>query len=177
MDASLSSDDDSPHELSIVVDEISDEPPNQHELGESQLNEILQAVRCTLDRHERAAAAISIRIVSDDAIAELHQRMMDIPGPTDVLTFDLSDDHPQDATAEISKVEGDIVISIDTAAREAKNRNHPLLHEIMLYAIHATLHLLGFDDINEEDAVRMHAEEDDILKALGIGAVYGRPVT
>jgi probable rRNA maturation factor len=178
MDACLSSDDDSPHELSVFVDAPYDRPNSvdQH-LGDSELRKILKAVQCTLERHTRAAATISIRIVGDETIAEIHERTMNISGPTDVLTFDLSDEHTQNADPDSPRVEGDIVISIDTAAREAGNRQHELIHEVMLYAIHATLHLIGFDDLNETDAARMHAEEDAILKALGIGAVYGRPVT
>ncbi len=178
MDACHSSDDDSPYELSVFVDEAEDNPESvELRLQKTALDSILNAVRCTLVRHARAAAAISIRIVSDDTIAELHERTMNISGPTDVLTFDLSDEHSRDTLGDADRVEGDIVISIDTAAREAENRGHELVHEVMLYAIHATLHLLGFDDLDEVDAVRMHAEEDAILEELGIGAVYGRPAS
>ncbi|GJM24806.1 MAG: hypothetical protein DHS20C16_12210 [Phycisphaerae bacterium] len=178
MDASLSSDEDSPHELSVFVDTPEDHPESAAaNLDESKLSHILSSVQCTLDRHDKPASTVSVRIVSDETIAELHERTMNILGPTDVLTFDLSDESAPGDNAKNVGVEGDIVISIDTAAREARNRGHELIHEVMLYTIHATLHLLGFDDLNETDAARMHAEEDAILKSMGVGAVYERPAT
>ena len=178
MDACDSSDDDSPYELSVFVDEAEDDPGAvKLHLDDLARKNIVDAVRCTLQRHNRPTAAISIRIVTDETIAELHERTMNIPGPTVVLTFDLSDELNETLGSEHLSVEGDIVISIDTAAREADIRGHELVHELMLYAIHATLHLLDFDDLDESDAARMHAEEDAILESLGVGAVYGRPAS
>ncbi len=182
MDVCDNSEDDSPHEISVFVDVPEDhllgssDKHREVELNKAAIDQVLVAVRYTLDHHSQSPGTISIRLVSDDAIARLHERTMNISGPTDVLTFDLSDEQSDHEDGEAHRVEGDIVISLDTAAREATNRQHALTHELMLYAIHATLHLLGFDDRNESDAAGMHAEEDKILTALGVGAVYGRPV-
>ncbi|NOX57601.1 MAG: rRNA maturation RNase YbeY [Planctomycetes bacterium] len=180
MDASHCSDDDSPYDLSILLEASSGDAAldgatlDEATLDEPDLNRILDAIRFTLNRHRQSSGSVSVRLVSDDVIAELHQRCMGIAGPTDVLTFDLSDDPQRGSASSDADIHADIVISIETAAREARDRGHRSVHEVMLYAIHATLHLLGFDDHEEAAATRMHAEEDDVLTALGVGPVFGR---
>lgn len=76
--------------------------------------------------------------------------------------------------ASVGVLEGDIIVSADTAAREAEARGHDLAAELALYAVHGALHLLGYDDADPADAQRMHDMEDEVLSAVGIGPVYGR---
>jgi probable rRNA maturation factor len=92
---------------------------------------------------------------------------MNLPGATDVMTFDLRDS-PRDP------LEGDIVISRDVAEREAKRRGHDTRLEILLYALHGLLHLRGYDDHRSADYRKMHTREDELLRAAGLGAVFGR---
>jgi probable rRNA maturation factor len=93
---------------------------------------------------------IEISIVSDKAIAAVHKRFMDIPGPTDVLTFE----------------HGEIIISAQTAARYAVEYGQPLEHELGLYIIHGILHLNGYDDLAEPAAARMGAQQGSILERV-----------
>ncbi len=125
-------------------------------------------VRATLRRRGVGRAVIGLAVVDDAEIAKLHRQHLGIEGPTDVLTFDLREqgDHPT--------IEADIVISAETARREAHARGHDERAELALYAVHGLLHLLGFDDHDAEDARLMHIEEDDILSAAGLGRVFGR---
>lgn len=122
------------------------------------------AVERTLLRFGRERAEISIALLDDARIAELHERYLDTSGPTDCITFNLGDDP--------AIVEGEIVISCDTAAREADARGHALGSELLLYAVHGTLHLLGMDDATAPEAAKMHAMEDEILGEMGIGPIY-----
>ncbi len=117
------------------------------------------------------AADVSIAVVTDEEIAELHERYSNIDGPTDVLTFDLADAPVpgQDHT----HIEGEIVVSADTAIRNAECRRHHAAAELALYAVHGTLHLLGMNDKTGQDAKKMHELEDEILSRAGIGRVYG----
>ncbi|WP_145077686.1 rRNA maturation RNase YbeY [Poriferisphaera corsica] len=108
---------------------------------------------------------LGINIVADDRMAELHLQFMNIPGPTDVLTFDMCED-------ETDPFEGDIIINIDEAARHAQQHNHDTRTEVLLYAVHGILHLLGYDDHTLEDFQDMHKREDQILQAIGIGKVF-----
>lgn len=134
------------------------------------------AIKATLARHRTPAAQISLALVDDNHIAQLNGIHLDHDGPTDVLTFDLSDRKAAEASRVDHNpvpVEGEIVVSVDTAAREAKRRGHGIDAELALYAVHGTLHLLGYDDHGEADSERMHRTEDVILESLGLGPIYG----
>lgn len=124
-----------------------------------------------LRRFEVAGAEISIAVVSDAEIAALHQEYLNISGPTDVLTFDLST-APSDPQAP-RRIEGEVVLSAETAMRCASANKHSPAAELALYAVHGLLHLLGMNDKNEQEAADMHRLEDEILVAVGIGRVFG----
>ena len=107
-------------------------------------------------------ATVSIAIVGDDAIAAINKQFLDHTGPTDVISFDLSDD--------VKNFE--IVVNADQAARQSAERAHDTESELALYITHGLLHNLGFDDHNETDSKKMHKMEDAILKDEGFGAIY-----
>ena len=131
------------------------------------------AVEAALHRHRIRTASISIALVNDAQIADLNGQYLHHPGPTDVLTFDLRDDGQAGRSDRIeAAVEGEIVISVETAKRQADELGHGAAAELALYAVHGTLHLLGYEDEEAAQADRMHAVEDEILEALGVGAVY-----
>lgn len=123
------------------------------------------AVRQTLATHAITRSQVNITLVDDEEMAELNERHLNHTGPTDVLTFDLSENSKQ-------LIEGEIVVSVDTAARESADRKHSLSEELTLYVIHGTLHLLGYDDSTTRQAARMHRMEDEILTQLGLRPVY-----
>ena len=115
---------------------------------------------------KRPPAVVAISLIGDTKMAALHEQFLKIAGPTDVMTFEL--DH--DARGRCT--EGEVVICASYAKREAKRQGHDVRRELLLYALHGVLHLSGFDDLNERDHRRMHKEEDRILVAIGIGAVF-----
>ncbi len=112
-----------------------------------------------------AGGELGIVLVDDARMSELHARYMGDPETTDVLTFDLRDE--PDAA-----LEGDIVICRDEAERQGLRRGHEARVEALLYAVHGLMHLLGEDDEDEEDFDRMHAREDRLLSAVGLGNVF-----
>ena len=120
---------------------------------------------------EAAAAAgvaggeLNVLVVDDAAMASLHADFSGDPTPTDVLTFDLT----ETAAGPAAVVEGDIAVCRDVAARRAAERGHPVREELLLYAVHGLLHLLGEDDHDPAAFARMHAREDAILSAIGVG--------
>lgn len=144
---------------------------NKH--GDDQVvPSILQdGIRETLRRFDAASADVSVAVVTDTEIAELHEKYMNIKGATDVLTFDLADQHHAGANGR--HIEGEIVVSADTAKRRAKERAHTVTAELALYVVHGTLHLLGMDDATEQQARKMHEMEDEILAAIGVGRIFG----
>lgn len=132
-----------------------------------------QAIISTLQRHATRRARLSIALVDDDTIARLNRRHLNRSGPTDVLAFDMKDrGRDGEPGAGDWDVDGEIVISLETAGRQARERGHDPEAELTLYAVHGTLHLLGFDDAEDGEARRMHALEDEILSGLGLGNVY-----
>jgi probable rRNA maturation factor len=66
----------------------------------------------------------------------------------------------------------DTVICLDEARRRAGELGHTVHKELLLYCVHSLLHVQGYDDVTAAGARRMHAREDEILVALGIGPVY-----
>jgi len=123
------------------------------------------AVAATFRRRHCDSARLSIALVDDSSIARLNAEYIGHEGPTDVISFDLADEEP-------TGVEGELVISVETACRQASARCHPPELEVLLYAVHGTLHLLGLDDATADEAMQMHRLEDDVLRAIGVGAVY-----
>ncbi len=137
--------------------------------------------------HDQAAAALGLmhttgelraRVVGDAEMSALHMRHTGIEGTTDVLTFDLRDTPPQPVDSVYGSnmfvIDTDIVVCLDEARRHAGPGGYPVEHELLLYLVHGVLHCIGHDDHAEDQALAMHAEEDRILRALGVGAVYSR---
>lgn len=144
--------------------------------GPCHENEIYQAIQTTLQRHDTLSASLNVALVNDQRMAELNQKHLDLEGPTDVLAFDLRD-QPHDSDKEllpqqtVKHLEGEIILSMETASRESQKRGLPLEAELALYAVHGTLHLLGYRDHDPQDSDRMYAMEDEILSSIGIGPV------
>ncbi len=108
---------------------------------------------------------ICIAVVGDRQMARMHRRYRHVSGTTDVLTFDMSE-------SSTDGVEGDVVVCLDEAVRQASVRGHSLRLEVLLYALHGLLHLLGYDDTDPSDAKAMHRREDELLTAAGFGPVF-----
>lgn len=114
-----------------------------------------------------APADLSLALVGDKTMSDLHQRFLGIAGPTDVLTFEL-DRVGRRITS------GEVVICVPHAARVARRLRVPLRLELLLYALHGVLHLSGYDDKTAPGFRRMHRREDQILGAMGFGRVFNR---
>lgn len=111
---------------------------------------------------------LSIALVGDRRMSELHQAFMNIADPTDVLTF------PLDTDARGRVTSGEVVICVPEARRQARSLKIEPKLEVLLYAIHGMLHLLGYDDLTDLAYAKMHRTEDRILTQLGLGKVFAR---
>ena len=108
---------------------------------------------------------LSYAVLDDETMHAVNRDTLDHDYPTDVLSFPMADD---------PVLMGEILVSADTARREAAARGHPAYHELLLYAVHGTLHLLGYDDHDPKARARMRRAERAALAALGVPPVYGR---
>ncbi len=104
-------------------------------------------------------AEISVAIVDDAEIHELNRRFLDHDYPTDVLSFVL-----ENATA----LEGEIIVSADTAQARAVEEGWSALEELTLYVVHGALHLVGYDDKSSSARVLMRQREGFHLTRLGL---------
>ncbi len=107
----------------------------------------------------------------DDArIAELNTEFRGKPMPTNVLSWPSEDRHPDVAPNDLEL--GDIAIAYDTCLREAAEQGKSFEAHVTHLLVHATLHLLGHDHIDDEGATRMEALEIQILRTLGFPDPY-----
>jgi len=96
-------------------------------------------------------------VLADDAtVRSLNRVYRGQDRTTDVLAF------PQDGRGGLL---GDVVISVEQAARQARRARHPLSHEVALLAIHGTLHLLGYEDETEAGRRAMWEVQSRLLRA------------
>ncbi len=109
---------------------------------------------------------MSLVLVNDRAMSDLHQRYMNRTGPTDVLTF------PIDVDPRGKTLAGEVYVCVPEARRRAKEHGTRVDDEVLLYALHGMLHLCGFDDRTPAEFARMHRTEDRILRRIGVGPVF-----
>lgn len=122
--------------------------------------------RCLLAALGETDAELTISLITD---AEMHALNRDYRGkdrPTDVLAFAMREGarvRGDDA------VLGDVIISLETAARQARERGVPTAQEVRMLLIHGVLHLLGYDHERSAEARRMQAMERRLLGSLSLG--------
>jgi len=107
---------------------------------------------------------VNVTVTGDRAIRKLNREHRGIDRATDVLSFPMFEfDSPKTLT-----LLGDIVISRDTAYRQAKEYGHSPRREFCFLAAHSALHLLGYDHETEREREEMEAKQEQILQDLGI---------
>ena len=95
-------------------------------------------------------AEVSVIVISDRRMAELHRRFLKEPGPTDVITFQ----------------HGEVFVSTETARRQARAFRTSLEHELRLYIAHGLLHLRGYDDKTSAGAAEMRRLQENVVKKV-----------
>jgi len=124
-----------------------------------------------LDALGIADAELSILLVDDATIRVLNQRHRGKDRPTDVLAFPV-DEKPVRGTP---RVLGDVVISLETALRQARSRRRPLVPEVRFLLAHGLLHLIGYDHGTRIQKRRMDAATRRLVRAAGARSTPGRP--
>lgn len=115
---------------------------------------------------------VSVVLANDEYIHALNLTYRGKDCPTDVLSFALNEgDEPNVIDGPEEVLLGDIIISMETAARQAAEYGHSLERELAYLTVHGILHLLGYDHMIEEEKAEMRQEEEHILSLLGINRV------
>jgi probable rRNA maturation factor len=122
------------------------------------------AVRTVLVEAAVASAQISLAVVDDATIRRLHREYLAADEATDVLSFllDRSGDY----------LEGEVIVSAQTARRAAVRFGWPPEDELLLYVIHGTLHLVGYRDATPAERAEIRRRERTCLGRLGVEARY-----
>lgn len=118
---------------------------------------------------------LTLRLTDDKEIQALNGQYRQKERPTDVLAFAaLETDFPQaeEMLEQIPLYLGDIVVSVETAQRQAQERGHGLTEELGWLAAHGLLHLLGWDHPDEESLTRMLHQQEDLLQIVGLSVQY-----
>lgn len=110
---------------------------------------------------------VSLSIVDEDQIHKLNKEYRNVDRKTDVLSFPMDEKSYDDEGNPIILL-GDIVICLDVAKDQAIDFGHSFEREIMYLICHSTLHLLGYDHIEEEDKKVMRTKEKEIMRNLGV---------
>lgn len=107
---------------------------------------------------------LAVTFVDSAEISELHEKWMDEPGPTDVLSFPMDELRPTPAGEEpMPGVLGDVVICPEVAAAQGEAAGHGLTAETELLLTHGVLHLLGYDHAEPDEHAVMFALQDRLL--------------
>jgi len=130
----------------------------------------------------RPTAECSVSLVDDSAMAALNRTYRGKMGSTDVLAFPMTEGRfgatltsPR-VRAEGPDLLGDVVISAETAARQARDRGRDVQGELALLLVHGILHLVGYDHATATERRRMWQKQRVILKACGVCAPTARKV-
>ncbi|HEX8498543.1 MAG TPA: rRNA maturation RNase YbeY [Actinomycetales bacterium] len=150
--------------MSIEVNNESDVEVDEHELVL-----LSRQVLDTLRVHPQAE--LSIVLVDEAAMERLHMQWMDLPGPTDVMSFPMDELRPgRDDEEPSAGLLGDVVLCPTVAARQAAEAGHATAEELLLLTTHGILHLLGYDHAEPAQEKEMF----DLQRRLLLAYLAGR---
>ena len=133
---------------------------NHQSLFDVDVQRIVDAVRRILVTHGFSSGEVCVAVVDDSQIHMLNLRHLNHDYPTDVLSFLYE--------ASDSSIDGELIVSSDTARRVGSEHGLREHDELLLYVIHGALHLVGLDDDTEDAQAEMREHERRYLQAFGI---------
>ncbi len=139
---------------------------------------ILRAINAALRAEDVGVdCEISVLLTDNEGIHELNREYRNVDRPTDVLSFPANELTPGEFDAEMCDIDpetgraflGDMAISLEKCAAQAEEYGHSFERELMYLTVHSTLHLLGYDHVDEAEMKRqMRAREEIIMSGLGV---------
>lgn len=128
------------------------------------VEKVEQAVSETLIEHNSVDCEVSVLLTDDPHIKQLNRDYREIDASTDVLAFAMQEG--EDYSGLNIHILGDVVISLETAERQAESASHSLEQEVEFLTVHGVLHLLGYDHQSQTEASVMFEKQDIILERL-----------
>lgn len=137
----------------------------QHIAIDEYLEDIEKTVLTVLNVEKHSLnVEVSLTFVTNSRIRELNRDYRGVDRETDVLSFPIDDSFDLDGCLLL----GDIVLSVEKAMEQAEEYGHSLKREILYLVVHSMLHLLGYDHMEEQDAVLMRSLEKKIMNELRV---------
>jgi len=130
---------------------------------------IRKTIEKVLQHMSVAQGEVSLAIVDDKTIARIAKKYFGKAQVTDVISFDLRDKRPAKTN---KRIDCEVVVNAQEALRQGRTKPKDVWAELNLYVVHGLLHQLGYDDRQQRQAKLMHAQEDQLLEALGLGKVF-----
>ncbi|MEZ6047944.1 MAG: rRNA maturation RNase YbeY [Planctomycetaceae bacterium] len=145
---------------------------NQQDLLTISETELERIVYLLLNDEQVAEAEISLVLVDNPTLRELNIQYLNHDYDTDVLSFLLEEQQLEEIESSRrgagKRIEGELIISTEMALESAPEYGWSAENEFILYVIHGILHLLGYDDLSDEERVLMREREQEVLKLCGI---------
>ena len=142
--------------------EVNDESGYTPALDAREISELAQFVMEQMRVHPQAE--LNVVLIDEAAMEELHIQWLDLPGPTDVMSFPMDELRPAPPGQEPQEgILGDIVVCPSVAARQAREAGHATMEEVLLLVTHGILHLLGYDHAEEEERKEMFDLQRNLL--------------
>jgi probable rRNA maturation factor len=147
---------------------------NETEFGLDELELVALARYVLGEMKVHPQADLCLRLVDEAAMETLHVQWMDLPGPTDVMSFPMDELRPGSDGDDLEEgVLGDIVLCPSVAQKQAEDAGHATEEELLLHTTHGILHLLGYDHAEPEEEREMFELQRQLL--LTFLATRGRP--
>lgn len=144
--------------MSVLIDNRQQNQPLRIPTVQKKAQAILNALECP-------DGELSVLLVDDPRIAELNETYLNHQGPTNVISFPMREGADGDLHPELL---GDVVISMDTCAREAEMGEIPMERRFYELLIHGILHLFGYDHVHSEaEAEVMESKSRELLALIG----------
>ncbi len=151
-------------DISVNRDGIEAEEPPSTPWVERVIHKTLEVAGCL------EACEVSVLLTGDEKIHELNRDYRGFDKPTDVLSFALEEDETVVLPPGFPRMLGDVVVSLETVARQAGEHDRPVAAECAWALCHGVLHLLGYDHQTDEEELEMRGREQEVLQGLGEAA-------
>jgi len=150
-----------------VIEVVVDDELNGSFTPPAGITEAVQ-MACDVAGYEDQQPELCIRFATDDEVRELNETWRGKEGVTDVLSFPMQESPDFDFSESL----GDVALAVPFIIHEAERLALPQQHHTLHLIVHATLHLLGFDHIDDTDADAMQALEREVMSKIGLHDPY-----
>lgn len=156
--------------ITMLQLDVNDETGTIDEVVEKLVSDLL--THAAKEEGFSGETEVSVTFMNDEEIRQVNAEYRGIDKPTDVISFALEEMTDGEVAIiteqDMPTILGDIIISVDTAKRQAVEYEHSIDREIGFLALHGFLHLLGYDHMTAEDETKMFGRQKEILSSFGL---------